>query len=219
MLRYVLREGGQDYAYQSVPGQVIGGAGSHTTTTVANDTIYMTVTDAETPATPTEPDPSVDGMIDIDTTVFAEVIGGTSVLPVDVTDIAGIGTSDGTKVALDYEVYRDGELVSNMADYGTLNFATYYDQMGSYVGRNLTAGSGSIPQSTFRVIYYQYGYFYLDFLSNTTSRLTATWNEPGEYKVKFTLRLREGGQDYALTYGDDNRLVGGGGSTAGTLLD
>ena len=219
VLRYVLREGGQDYAYQSVPGQVIGGAGSHTTTTVANDTIYMTVTDAETPATPTEPDPSVDGMIDIDTTVFAEVIGGTSVLPVDVTDIAGIGTSDGTKVALDYEVYRDGELVSNMADYGTLNFATYYDQMGSYVGRNLTAGSGSIPQSTFRVIYYQYGYFYLDFLSNTTSRLTATWNEPGEYKVKFTLRLREGGQDYALTYGDDNRLVGGGGSTAGTLLD
>jgi hypothetical protein len=219
VLRYVLREGGQDYAYQSVPGQVIGGAGSHTTTIVANDTIYMTVTDAETPATPTEPDPSVDGMIDIDTTVFADVIGGTSVLPVDVTDIAGIGTSDGTKVALDYEVYRDGELVSNVADYGTLNFATYYDQMGSYVGRNLTAGSGSIPQSTFRVIYYQYGYFYLDFLSNTTSRLTATWNEPGEYKVKFTLRLREGGQDYPLTYGDDNRLVGGGGSTAGTLLD
>ncbi|MCQ2263230.1 MAG: T9SS type A sorting domain-containing protein, partial [Bacteroidales bacterium] len=146
---------------------------------------------------------------DFDTTQFAEELGDTSMF--DVTLIGG--ELSNRKVAIDYEITRNGEIIDNIADYGTVNFATEYADIHQFVGRDLINGVGSIPASTFRIIYYQYTYWYLDFLNQAASRLTAQWNVPGEYKIKFYLREREGGEDYALTYNGGAGLVGGGGST------
>ncbi len=137
-------------------------------------------------------------------------LGTTGQFDVNVTG----GGLDNMKVAIDYEITRNGEILENVADYGYVYFSTDYADIHQTIGRELRTGTGSIPQSTFRVIYYQYTYWYLNFLNYTTNHLTARWDLPGEYKIKFYLRGREGGEDYALTFDQNNpQLVGGGGST------
>ena len=147
--------------------------------------------------------------IDIDTTQFADNLGDTAIFSMNVN---GAGLSN-RKVCIDYEITRNGEVISDVSDYGSVYFSTYYADIQQNVGRNLLTGAGSIPTNTFRVVYYRYTYWYLDFLTSTTNHLTAQWNVSGEYKIKFFLREREGGEDYMLTYNSGEGLVGGGGAT------
>lgn len=147
---------------------------------------------------------------DINTVTEAAELGETAQYSVDVTS----GGLDNMKVAVDYEIYRNGEILDNVEDFGYVYFSTYYaDAHGSF-GRQLRTGTGSIPANTFRIMNYYYTYFYLDFLNQAPSQLTARWDLPGDYKIKFYLRGREGGEDYVLTFNqNDPHLVGGGGST------
>ena len=124
------------------------------------------------------------------------------------------GSVDNMKVGIDYEIRRNGELVDNVANYGRVYFSTDVARMNNSFGRVLTNAEGSIPANTFRVIYYQYDYFYMNFLSSTTNHLNVTWNEPGEYEIIFNLRQREGGSDFPQYFLNENDLIGGAGSIA-----
>ena len=146
----------------------------------------------------------------IETLVAAPEMGETAQYDVNVTG----GGLDNMKVAIDYEITRNGEIIDNISDYGYVYFSTDYADIHQTIGRQLYTGVGSIPSNSFRVFYYQYTYFYLNFLDYTTNHLTARWDLPGDYKIKFYLRGREGGEDYSLTFDQNNpKLVGGGGST------
>ena len=145
-----------------------------------------------------------------DTIVEAPNMGETAEYNVNILS----GGLDNMKVAIDYEITRNGEIINNISDYGYVYFSTDYADIHQTLGRQLYTGVGSIPANSFRVIHYQYTYFYLNFLDYTTNHLTARWNLPGEYEIKFFLRERDGGEDYVLTFDqDDPKLVGGGGST------
>ena len=145
-----------------------------------------------------------------DTIVEAPNMGETAEYNVNILS----GGLDNMKVAIDYEITRNGEIINNISDYGYVYFSTDYADIHQTPGRQLYTGVGSIPANSFRVIHYQYTYFYLNFLDYTTNHLTARWNLPGEYEIKFFLRERDGGEDYVLTFDqDDPKLVGGGGST------
>ena len=116
------------------------------------------------------------------------------------------------KVAIEYDLYKDGVMVSP-DDYGTLNLTTAIPDLNLSFGRNVHAASGSIPGSTFNMYNYQYGYFYLGFFGTAPNTVTATWNEPGEYKIVFRVVGRTGGMDYPYQSSPGVVIGGGGGST------
>ena len=151
-----------------------------------------------------------EAVLDIDTTDFVEELNATS----DFTLSVGNGSLGDMKVGLDYEVYRNGVLVDNIANYGVLYFETRYEQLDRSFGRNLTAPVGSIPANTFRIIFYQYDYFYLNFWNTAQNHFTAQWHQPGEYRIKFMLREREGGHDFPQVYDAEQHKLGGSGSIA-----
>jgi hypothetical protein len=155
-------------------------------------------------------------LLNIDTNVISNQINVTNDFNLLVE---GDALPTATKVGIDYEIYRNGVLINNVSEYGTVHFETYYSNINRNIGRNLLAGTGSIPANTFNVIYYYYNYFYLDFLQSTTNHLTANWNTPGNYTVKFYLRQRVNGTDFSLTYGNNQKRLGGSGSqNTGNIL-
>jgi len=213
------RDAGTDFPLSYSLNRHIGGSGSHNRMLFASDTLVMVVGAPVPPTEDTVPVAAYDGLIDIDTTFFAQEAGVTSSFTVA---ILGDTLNPTTKLSLDYEITRDGEPVAVTAQYGNARFETEYNRLNRYFGSDLVSGTGSIPANTFSVIYYNYDYFYNHFMETAEHRLSTTWNVPGEYKVKFYLREREGGQDYPLTYnlGTEQAVLGGHGSTAvGRVLD
>ena len=152
------------------------------------------------------------GLISLDRT---EVVAAPGTTEEVLVTPAGSGSTD-FKAGIDYEITRDGQPVDNVNRYGSVRFETEYPDLHRTFGANITAGTGSIPANTFSVLYYNYDYFYMYFMDNLPTRMKASWNLPGEYKVRFLLREREAGQDLPLT--SQNRVVGGHGSVAGGLL-
>ena len=220
VFRVVGRTGGMDYPYQSSPGVVIGGGGGTTTSVYATDSLIMYVSgEGGNEGQEADVNNGQNGMITISAIQDNPVIGATSTFAVNIENPAEADPQ--TKVALDYEVYRDGQLLSELNGYGTMTFATFYDGTNAMVGRALEFPDGSIPAASFRVSYYNYGYFTLGFWSQTNNEFTANWQQPGEYKVVFRLVERTGGTPYPLTYGTNpNDTVGGAnGSNTGTVLD
>ena len=209
-----------DYPYQSSPGVVIGGGGGTTTSVYATDSLIMYVSgEGGNEGQEADVNNGQNGMITISAIQDNPVIGATSTFAVNIENPAEADPQ--TKVALDYEVYRDGQLLSELNGYGTMTFATFYDGTNAMVGNALEFPDGSIPAASFRVSYYNYGYFTLGFWSQTNNEFTANWQQPGEYKVVFRLVERTGGTPYPLTYGTNpNDTVGGAnGSNTGTVLD
>ena len=220
VFRVVGRTGGMDYPYQSSPGVVIGGGGGTTTSVYATDSLIMYVSgEGGNEGQEADVDNGQNGMITISAIQDNPVIGATSTFAVNIENPAEADPQ--TKVALDYEVYRDGQLLSELNGYGTMTFATFYDGTNAMVGNALEFPDGSVPEASFRVGFYSYGYFTLGFWSQTDNEFTANWQQPGEYKVVFRLVERTGGTPYPLTYGTNpNDTVGGAnGSNTGTVLD
>ena len=150
--------------------------------------------------------------LDIDTVSFAAELGEENNF--DLTVLGG--ELNDLKVGIDYEVTRNGVLVDRISDYGSIYFSTEYPDIHRTFGNSITTGTGSIPANTFAVLYYQFDYFYMRFFSGIHNNMTATWTVPGEYKVKFYLRERQGGNDIPLT--SNNLSIGGHGSVAGSLI-
>ena len=150
--------------------------------------------------------------IDIDTVSFAAEVGEENNFNIT---ILGGELSD-LKVSLDYEITRNGVLVDQISDYGSIYFTTEYPDIHRTFGNSITTGTGSVPANTFAVLYYQFDYFYMRFFSGIYNNMTATWTVPGEYKIKFFLREREGGHDIPLT--SNNLSIGGHGATAGSII-
>ncbi len=220
VFRVVGRTGGMDYPYQSSPGVVIGGGGGTTTSVYATDSLIMYVSgEGGNEGQEADVNNGQNGMITISAIQDNPVIGATSTFAVNIENPAEADPQ--TKVALDYEVYRDGQLLSELNGYGTMTFATFYDGTNAMVGNALEFPDGSIPAASFRVSYYNYGYFTLGFWSQTNNEFTANWQQPGEYKVVFRLVERTGGTPYPLTYGNSTTDTVGGanGSNTGTVLD
>ena len=220
VFRVVGRTGGMDYPYQSTPGVVIGGGGGSTTSVYATDSLIMYVSgEGGNEGQESDVNNGQNGMITISAVQDNPVIGATSTFAVNVENPGE--TDPKTKVALDYEVYRDGQLLNTLDGYGTMSFATFYDVTNSMVGRTLEFPDGSVPEASFRVGFYSYGYFTLGFWAQTRNEFTASWQQPGEYKVVFRLVERTGGTPYPLTYGDNpNDTIGGGnGSSTANVLD
>ncbi len=220
VFRVVGRTGGMDYPYQSSPGVVIGGGGGTTTSVYATDSLIMYVSgEGGNEGQEADVNNGQNGMITISAIQDNPVIGATSTFAVNIENPAEADPQ--TKVALDYEVYRDGQLLSELNGYGTMTFATFYDGTNAMVGNALEFPDGSVPEASFRVGFYSYGYFTLGFWSQTDNEFTANWQQPGEYKVVFRLVERTGGTPYPLTYGTNpNDTVGGAnGSNTGTVLD
>ncbi|MBR4487416.1 MAG: choice-of-anchor J domain-containing protein [Bacteroidales bacterium] len=220
VFRVVGRTGGMDYPYQSSPGVVIGGGGGTTTSVYATDSLIMYVSgEGGNEGQEADVNNGQNGMITISAVQDNPVIGATSTFAVNIENPAEADPQ--TKVALDYEVYRDGQLLSELNGYGTMTFATFYDRTNAMVGNALEFPDGSVPEASFRVGFYSYGYFTLGFWSQTDNEFTANWQQPGEYKVVFRLVERTGGTPYPLTYGTNpNDTVGGAnGSNTGTVLD
>ena len=220
VFRVVGRTGGMDYPYQSTPGVVIGGGGGSTTSVYATDSLIMYVSaEGGNEGQESDVNNGQNGMITISAVQDNPVIGATSTFAVNVENPGE--TDPKTKVALDYEVYRDGQLLNTLDGYGTMSFATFYDVTNSMVGRTLEFPDGSVPEASFRVGFYSYGYFTLGFWAQTRNEFTASWQQPGEYKVVFRLVERTGGTPYPLTYGDNpNDTIGGGnGNSTANVLD
>ena len=150
--------------------------------------------------------------IDIDTVSFAAEVGEENSF--DITILGGeLGD---LKVGLDYVVTRNGVVIDDITDYGSIYFSTEYPDIHRTFGNSITTGTGSVPTNTFAVLYYHFDYFYMRFFNGIHNSMTATWNVPGEYQVTFYLRNREGGNDIPLT--SRNLPIGGHGSTAASLI-
>ena len=123
------------------------------------------------------------------------------------------------KTILSYQLYKDGELVDNANRYGALNFTTYLPQQDSRFSTDIAEGTGNIPGTTFNIYNYAFNYFYAPFFDEIDNQITATWNEPGEYEIKFVVAEMTNGQDYPLTYPTNVNgtaaqiLMGGAGAT------
>ncbi|MCK9338528.1 MAG: glycine-rich protein [Bacteroidales bacterium] len=152
-----------------------------------------------------------DPIIMVDTTTLSPLVGVVNRFTLGV-DAAALDLN--TKVALDYEITRNGVLIDDVSRYGTVHFDTRYPDLNRYIGRDLLNGLGSVPTNTFNVIYFYYNYFYLHFMDATQNRLTATWNVPGSYTIKFILREYAGGTDVSPEYGNPARRIGGSGALA-----
>jgi len=151
-------------------------------------------------------------LIDIDTTTFAYELNEQNVFTLTVLN-DGV---DVPKLALDYVITRNGVVLDNVGQFGSVYFSTPVASLHRSFGANLTSGVGEIPGNTFNILYYNYDYFYNTFFNGISNDFTATWNIPGEYKIKFFLRERQDGQDYPLTM--NNLVIGGHGSSAGSLI-
>jgi hypothetical protein len=123
------------------------------------------------------------------------------------------------KVSVRYTILRDGEVVSNVMNVASINMATYVPSTHAYYGKTVTEAVGTIPDNTFRPTpSYVYNYFYMNFLANTTNRITTTWNQAGEYSIVFDLQLMQGGSDLAMVWSAGNRLGGKNAAATGTIL-
>ena len=204
------------YHHNNADLVLMGGANATPTDTIFADTVNIFIhVDADLEIE--EPDVPVviyDGDLVIDTTVFTETVNETSSFDVLVTPNV---VNAETKLSIDYTITHNGEPVADVNAYGTLRFTTDVPRLDRTFGRDLSAGTGSIPANTFSIVYYNYDFFYNHFIESTQSHFTAQWNVPGDYAVTFTLRERNEGQEIPMAYSDDNTLfIGGHGSSAGT---
>ena len=196
----------------------MGGAGSTPTGLTLTDTASI-VFHVDGEATEEEEEPETAGTykghLDIDTTVFTQDIAATSEFTLSIIPDAA---NDPTKLAIDYEIYRNDEMVATGA-YGTVHFQTELQRVHQWFGADLTSATGSIPANTFTVVYHNYDFFYNHFMESAQHQFTAVWNQPGEYKVKFILRERTEGQDIPLPYtANADLLIGGHGSSNGAIV-
>ena len=105
-------------------------------------------------------------------------------------------------------------MLSNVA---TINMETKFQR--TYYGKNLTTGTGSIPNNTFRPSSSMtYNYFYMHYLNSTHNRITATWQRSGNYKIVFDLVEMTGGSDLALTWTSGKKVGGKNAQGTGLLL-
>ena len=210
------RVAGQDYPSTYLPDRPMGGAGSRIERLIATDSVVMVVGTPQLIVDTATPVVHYHGDLDIDTVNFTEEMNETNSFDIDVVGATGNAP---TKLAIDYEVKRNGVVLGNMATFGSLRVETEVPRLNRTFGKNLTNGTGSIPDNTFSILYYNYDYFYNHFIESTHSHFTAQWFMPGEYEVTFTLRERTEGQDIPISYSNDNTLyIGGHGSSNGPVV-
>jgi len=129
--------------------------------------------------------------------------------------------ADNDQVAIRYTVLDENDQpVSMLSSVGTVTVKTFWNS--NLYGGGLTAATGTYPGGLFRPISsYRYNYFYLDFLTfaDTYSEITANWTRPGTYKVQLELVKMTNGQDFALTFGNSQRIGGKNAVDGGVTFD
>ncbi|MBP5400022.1 MAG: choice-of-anchor J domain-containing protein [Bacteroidales bacterium] len=215
--------GGESYTWE-VNGLTYGGAGIADTTLM--DTVYVKGTTWISDLGNHEACDSViqtlrvvisDGLfIDIPNDDFTVAVGE------QVSAVANVRMGcqpTAAKTIMSYQLYKDGEPVDDANRYGALNFTTYLPQQNSHFSTDIAEGNGNIPGTTFNVYNYAFNYFYANFFDEIENQITATWNEPGEYEIKFVVAEMTNGQDFPMTYpttvnGTATQIpMGGAGST------
>ena len=145
----------------------------------------------------------------VDNAATADVQSATSTVTMTYT---GNGYDPDAMLAVNYVVFKDGEPLSTVTNVGDIQFSTYFPVLNNYVGAAIEQGSGNIIENTFNLMnMFNYNYFYLHFLETTNSHIDATWYQPGEYQMVFTLVEMQNGNDVGITY---NNVQNAGGQDA-----
>ena len=95
-------------------------------------------------------------------------------------------------VSMDFQIKKDGQLVSNIADYGYLRISVPAMASGSF--RDTTYGiataSDCIPGPNYGYGAYSFDGLTLGLLSGKKLTLTFQWNTPGVYTIEWNLVRR-----------------------------
>ena len=216
MVFELLREtGGSDFAAvytQGTEQRVIGGRASTEDGVIAMTSITFTVsgseeTDDDTPDFP-------DGYPTLSLT--RNVIE--TVSSIDTLTCEANTYDLSSKVAVNFTILRDGEPLPIISECVSITMETYNPATNRYYGKAIGANTGSIPGNTFRPTSANtYNFFYLDFFSQTRSRINATWRQAGDYQIAFDLVEMTGGSDLSLTY-NGQKLGGKSATSTGLVL-
>lgn len=156
-------------------------------------------------------------------------VGNTDVYEFRICDPeSGCGFPAETRVSLEWELIRDGEIVNGtLSEYCDFRILSKYDRLGEnnpWFGGIMPDGNGVYDptagtQDYPGVLpplneYLNFDYLYLDYFMHNLTKIEVTWKQVGDYKLTIRLRERTGGSDHPSSYWDaqQSKFVGGQGS-------